>query len=357
MNRNRIGTMFSFVAVMALICAQSALAQDRGSVAGQVGVTFQAETALVLAGEVSGQVLPMLQIYGTVGRMQDTLPSELQDLIDFVDSRLDFSIPTVYGIGGVRAVAPAGPIRPYGVFGAGFARLSGAIKFDGEDVTEEFVDLEARLGNLEATAARLRTFLDESRTVEEALAHPTWNMGRKITIDSATLMNKALEIIEARWLFDLRADQIEVVIHPQSIVHSLVEFVDGSVVAQLSPPDMRLPIQYALSYPDRWPSEARKLDWAQQISFSFFPPDFARFPALKLGLDVAAQGGTAGAVLSAGNEAAVSAFLAGELQFSDIVRACRRVLARHPFDPSPTLEKLFELDQWARGEVLCPAAR
>jgi 1-deoxy-D-xylulose-5-phosphate reductoisomerase len=194
-------------------------------------------------------------------------------------------------------------------------------------------------------------------TVEDALAHPTWNMGRKITIDSATLMNKALEIIEARWLFDLRADQIDVVIHPQSVVHSLVEFVDGSVVAQLSPPDMRLPIQYALTYPERWPSEARKLDWVQPITFGFFPPDFDRFPALKLGLEVAAQGGTAGAVLSAANEAAVAAFLAGELQFNDIVPACRRVLELHPFDPSPTLETLFELDRWAREEVLHSAAR
>ena len=194
-------------------------------------------------------------------------------------------------------------------------------------------------------------------TVEDALAHPTWNMGRKITIDSATLMNKALEIVEARWLFDLRADQIDVVIHPQSIVHSLVEFVDGSVVAQLSPPDMRLPIQYALSYPDRWPSVARKLDWTKQISFGFFPPDFERFPALKLGLEVASAGGTAGAVVSAANEAAVAAFLAGELQFSDIVPACRRVLESHDFNPSPTLEELFELDRWAREEVLHPAAR
>lgn len=141
MNRIRIGKMFSFLTVMALICASPALAQDRGSVAGQVGVTFQAETALVLAGEVSGQVLPMLQIYGTVGRMEDALPSELQDVFDFFDSRLDVSIPTVYGIGGVRVIAPAGPIRPYGVFGAGFARLSGTIEFDGEDVTEEVLDL------------------------------------------------------------------------------------------------------------------------------------------------------------------------------------------------------------------------
>jgi len=194
-------------------------------------------------------------------------------------------------------------------------------------------------------------------TVEDALAHPTWNMGRKITIDSATLMNKALEIIEARWLFDLRPDQIDIVIHPQSIVHSLVEFVDGSVVAQLSPPDMRLPIQYALSYPRRWPSVARKLDWRKPISLDFFPPDFERFPALKLGLEVAAAGGTAGAVLSAANEAAVAAFLAGELQFNDIVPACRRVLQQHEFNPSPTLDELFDLDRWAREQVMHPVTQ
>jgi 1-deoxy-D-xylulose-5-phosphate reductoisomerase len=193
-------------------------------------------------------------------------------------------------------------------------------------------------------------------TVDDALAHPTWNMGRKITIDSATLMNKALEIIEARWLFDLRPDQIDIVIHPQSIVHSLVEFVDGSVVAQLSPPDMRLPIQYALSYPQRWPSVARKLDWDKSISLEFSPPDFERFDALKLGLEVAAAGGTAGAVLSAANEAAVASFLAGELQFSEIVPVCRRVLAQHEFNPSPTLDELFAIDCWAREQVVHPVA-
>jgi 1-deoxy-D-xylulose-5-phosphate reductoisomerase len=193
-------------------------------------------------------------------------------------------------------------------------------------------------------------------TIEDALAHPTWNMGRKITIDSATLMNKALEIIEARWLFDLRPDQIEIVIHPQSIVHSLVEFVDGSVVAQLSPPDMRLPIQYALTYPQRWPSVARKLDWGQAMSLDFSPPDFERFDALKLGLEAAAAGGTAGAVLSAANEAAVAAFLAGELQFNEIVPVCRRVLAQHEFNASPTLDELFAIDRWAREQVMHPVA-
>ena len=188
-------------------------------------------------------------------------------------------------------------------------------------------------------------------TVADALAHPTWEMGPKITVDSATLMNKALEIIEARWLFDLSVDQISVVIHPQSIVHSLVEYVDGSIIAQMSPPDMKLPIQYALTWPERREGVAAKLDWSQAMQLEFEPPDLERFGALKLGMEVARAGGTAGAVLSAANEAAVSAFLAGELGFQDIVPACRSVLENHQFDPNPTLKQLLELDRWARGEV------
>jgi 1-deoxy-D-xylulose-5-phosphate reductoisomerase len=188
-------------------------------------------------------------------------------------------------------------------------------------------------------------------TVEEALAHPTWQMGPKITIDSATLMNKALEIIESRWLFDLSVDQIDVVIHPQSIVHSFVEFVDGSVVAQLGPPDMKLPIQYALEYPRRRPGIARRLDWSGRWQLEFEPPDHGRFPALKLGQVCAQAGGTSGAVLNAANEAAVAAFLAGELHFTEIVPACRSVLEEHPFDADPSLERLVELDAWARQEV------
>jgi 1-deoxy-D-xylulose-5-phosphate reductoisomerase len=191
----------------------------------------------------------------------------------------------------------------------------------------------------------------EAVTVQEALAHPTWDMGPKITIDSATMMNKALEIIEARWLFDLDPDQIEVVIHPQSIVHSMVEFVDGSVIAKLSPPDMRLPIQYALSYPERWPSPAEKLDLSQAFRIDFEPPDENRFPALALGHDVARQGGTSGAVLNAANEAAVAEFLDGHLKFTEIVPACRSILDNHNFDPNPTLDTLIELDRWARQEV------
>ena len=190
-----------------------------------------------------------------------------------------------------------------------------------------------------------------SVTVEEALAHPTWDMGPKITIDSATLMNKALEIIEARWLFDLRPDQIGVVIHPQSIVHSLVEYIDGSVIAQLGLPDMKLPIQYALSWPRRWPGVAQKMDWSQAWQLEFEPPDWERFDALRLGLEVARVGGTAGAVLNAANETAVAAFLAGELGFHEIVPACRDVLDSHHFDPNPTLEHVLEMDRWARQEA------
>jgi 1-deoxy-D-xylulose-5-phosphate reductoisomerase len=188
-------------------------------------------------------------------------------------------------------------------------------------------------------------------TVHDALAHPNWDMGPKITIDSATMMNKALEIIEARWLFCLAPDQINVVIHPQSVVHSFVEFVDGSVVAQLGPPDMKLPIQYALEYPERQSGIAERLDWKKRWQLNFEPADADRCPALALGYDCAQRGGTSGAVLNAANEAAVEAFLQGELHFTEIVPACRSVLDTHHFDSDPSLERLEELDRWARQEI------
>jgi 1-deoxy-D-xylulose-5-phosphate reductoisomerase len=188
-------------------------------------------------------------------------------------------------------------------------------------------------------------------TVSEALAHPTWEMGPKITVDSATMMNKAFEIVEARWLFDLRAEQIDVVLHPQSVIHSMVEFHDGAVIAQLSPPDMRLPIQYALTYPDRWESGVPRLDLARVTRLELIPVDEERFPALALGHEVARSGGTTGVVLSGANEAAVACFLAGRIGFTDIVPTCRRVLRHHDYDPSPTLDELMKLDRWAREEV------
>jgi 1-deoxy-D-xylulose-5-phosphate reductoisomerase len=184
-----------------------------------------------------------------------------------------------------------------------------------------------------------------------ALAHPTWNMGRKITVDSATMMNKALEVIEARWLFGLAVEQIEVVVHPQSIVHSFVEFVDGSVIGQLSPPDMKLPIQYALTWPDRMEGPSPRLDWKTRFQLDFEPPDLERFPALDLGFEVARRGGTCGAVLNAANEAAVERFLNNDLAFCDIPRACRAVLEAHDFDPSPSLQALLRHDHRARQEI------
>ncbi|MDZ4819406.1 MAG: 1-deoxy-D-xylulose-5-phosphate reductoisomerase [Planctomycetota bacterium] len=191
----------------------------------------------------------------------------------------------------------------------------------------------------------------QSVTVDDALRHPNWQMGPKITIDSATMMNKALEIIEARWLFDLQPEQIDVVIHPQSIVHSLVEFIDGSVIAQLGPPDMKLPIQYALRYPERCEGIAPRLDFQETLRLDFSPPDHDRFPALELGLEAARVGGTVGAVLNAANEAAVGQFLAGELPFCDIVPACRRIIEQHQFESQPSLAQLLAIDGWARQEV------
>jgi 1-deoxy-D-xylulose-5-phosphate reductoisomerase len=195
--------------------------------------------------------------------------------------------------------------------------------------------------------------LEKMQTVtpEMALAHPTWNMGPKITIDSATMLNKALEVIEAKWLFGLEADQIEVVVHPQSVIHSFVEFVDGSVIAQLSPPDMKLPIQYALTWPERLPGTSPSMDWKAAQSLELSPPDLDAFPGLKLGFEVARRGGSSGAVLNAAKERAVDRFLNHEIRFTDIPRASKAVLDAHDFDPSPTLSDLIKLDGWARKET------
>lgn len=213
---------------------------------------------------------------------------------------------------------------------------------------------EVRRLILTASGGPLRDWPIESlaeATVDDALAHPTWNMGRKITVDSATMMNKALEVIEAKWLFQIPPEQIEVVIHPQSIIHSMVEFCDGSVISQMSPPDMRLPIQYALTYPERFESPARKIDWREPCQLDWKPVDPERYPALELGFEVARRGGTCGAVLNAANEAAVELFLQGKIRLTEIASLCRSVLANHDFSPSPTLDELMRMDQWSRNEV------
>ncbi len=188
-------------------------------------------------------------------------------------------------------------------------------------------------------------------TVADALAHPTWKMGKKITIDSATMMNKAFEIIEARWLFDLPPERIDVMIHPQSIIHSMVEFLDGGVIAQLGVPDMRLPIQLALYGMTRRYATGRRLDWSQLQTLELIPPDEDRFPAIPLGRRVARDGGTSGAVVNAANEVAVDAFLHGKIPFPKITTACQTILDHHQFEERPTLSRLFEIDRWARMET------
>ena len=190
-----------------------------------------------------------------------------------------------------------------------------------------------------------------SVTPAEALQHPTWSMGRRITIDSATLMNKALEVIEARWLFDVPAERIEVVVHPQSIVHSMVEFVDGSVVAQLGPPDMRGPIRYALGWPDRLPAPQPQFDVRDYANLTFEAPDRETFPALDLGFQAARRGGTAGAALNAADEMAVQRFLDGGLPFLEIATVCAAALEAHPYCSEPGLDELRAVDTWARHEA------
>jgi len=204
---------------------------------------------------------------------------------------------------------------------------------------------------LTASGGPFRTWRPEELanvTCAAALAHPTWNMGPKVTIDSATLVNKGLEMIEARWLFSLRPDQIDVVIHPQSIVHSLVELADGAVLAQLGPPDMCLPIQYACTWPERRPGLTPALDLARLGQLEFHPPDHDRFPALGLARQALEEGGTSPAVFNAANEVAVARFCAGSLSFPGIWRVIAAVAAQHRSIPHPSLDAVLEADAWAR---------
>ncbi len=191
----------------------------------------------------------------------------------------------------------------------------------------------------------------ENVTLEQALAHPVWDMGTKITVDSATMMNKALEVIEAHWLFNMPVEKIEVLIHPESIVHSLVEFVDGSVIAQLGVPDMCLPIQYALTYPRRVGGIARRLRLEEIGELRFARPNFETFRALSLGFEVARAGGTTAAVFNAANETAVEEFLAGRIKFVNIVELVEHCVDKHSARSGLGIEELLEADAWARREV------
>jgi len=192
-----------------------------------------------------------------------------------------------------------------------------------------------------------------SITVERALKHPSWVMGQKITIDSATLFNKGLEMIEARWLFDIEMARVRVVVHPQSVIHSMVEFVDGSMLAQLSTPDMCLPIQYALTYPHRKSSQRVQTNLAQLGQLTFEEPDEERFPALRLARQAGETGGTLPAVLNAANEVAVSAFVRRRINFPQISEVVARTMERHATKSAPTLDEILDADSWARKEALC----
>jgi 1-deoxy-D-xylulose-5-phosphate reductoisomerase len=190
-----------------------------------------------------------------------------------------------------------------------------------------------------------------SVTPEQALAHPTWKMGTKVTIDSATLMNKGLEIIEAHWLFALPFDKIEVIIHPQSIIHAMVEFNDGALLAHLSAPDMRLPIQFALGFPERLPTAWSRLDLIKAGRLDFLSPDFDRFPCLRLAREAGAIGGTAPAVMNAANEIAVAQFLAGKIKFTDIPQWVEKALAAHQPIPHPDLEAILQVEREVREKL------
>jgi len=192
----------------------------------------------------------------------------------------------------------------------------------------------------------------ESATLEDALRHPTWSMGRKVTIDSATMMNKALEVIEAHWLFQLPAERIDAIVHPQSIVHSFVEYRDGSVLAQLSPPDMRLPIELAFTWPERAARCATAMDWRTLRTLDFEPVDHDRFPAISLAWQAVRAGGSSGATLNAANEAAVGAFIDGLIRFGDIARLVRGALEALPVTAVATLDQVLAADRAARAWVL-----
>lgn len=186
-------------------------------------------------------------------------------------------------------------------------------------------------------------------TVEQVLAHPTWNMGKKITVDSASLVNKGLEVIEAKWLYNVDYDQIQVVVHPQSIIHSMVQFQDGAVIAQLGSTDMRLPIQYALTYPERQPSQWQRLDFWQMQDLTFGKPDTETFKGLKFAYEAGKIGGSMPCVFNAANEVAVAAFLAGDIHFLDIYDIIEQTMLARETIVAPELEELFEEDSWARG--------
>ncbi|MEW9124623.1 MAG: 1-deoxy-D-xylulose-5-phosphate reductoisomerase [Thermotaleaceae bacterium] len=192
----------------------------------------------------------------------------------------------------------------------------------------------------------------ENVTAEQALKHPKWDMGKKISIDSATLMNKGLEVIEAKWLFQLELSQIEVVVHPQSIIHSMVEYIDGSIIAQLGCPDMRVPIQFALSYPNRIENVYKRLSFTEISTFTFEKPDIENFPCLQLALEALKLGGSYGTILNAANEELVQLYLQGKIGFYDIPKGIEMAMKRNPLCHTNTIDEILAMDQWAREFIV-----
>ena len=283
---------------------------------------------------------------------------------------VDVVISALVGFAGVRPTAEAIRHRKHIALAnketlvAAGAYVMGLVKEYGVRLvpvdSEHSAILQCLMGEDASSVARLLLtasggpFLDRPASqfstvsVEDALKHPNWSMGNKVTIDSATLMNKGLEVIEAHWLFGVPPERIDVVIHPQSIIHSMVEFVDGSVKAQLGIPDMKLPIQFALTYPDRVAMNGTRVSFPRLERMTFFEPDRTRFPLLDLAYEALRRGGTAPAVLNASNEVAVAAFLDRSLPFDRIPEVIRQTLDRHTAGMTPELEDIIEADRWAR---------
>ncbi len=218
---------------------------------------------------------------------------------------------------------------------------------DGQKSAAAFVHLTASGGPLRKVAAKDFKHM----SLKDILCHPRWKMGPKITVDSATLMNKGFEVIEAKHLFDLRYNQIKVLVHPEAIIHSMVEFTDGAMLAQLGVTDMRLPIQYALTYPQRLPTGLKRLDLTQLGSLHFEEPDLKKFPLLELAYEAGRRGGTLPAVLIAADEEAVEAFLAGKIDFLSIYKVIEKVICRHTIVKDPSLAGIMQADVWARREA------
>ncbi len=340
------------------------------TLADQVG-EFRPQAAAICDESAGGRLSSQLRANGSQTRVL-TGASGLVRLVEETDC--DFVLSAIVGVAGLPATLAAvqrgltvGLANKESLVVAGELMISAAARSGSKllPVDSEHSAIYQSLHSgqheeierifLTASGGPFRTWpLERMRaaTLHDALRHPTWDMGPKITIDSATMMNKALEVIEAHWLFKVDPERIEVVIHPESIIHSMVAFRDGSVVAQMGSPDMRTPIQYAMTYPRRLSGGAARVDFSRLERMTFEPPDPHRFPALRLGHAVAQQGGTAGAALNAANEAAVAAFREGKIGFLDIVTRVEEVLVRHPFEAKPTLDTLMQVDAWARQEVL-----